>query len=175
MKLIPTHQRLTIVFAFFECHLLPLLVVLSFGNWPSGGFPRLSEGKRVIECSIENFVPVVAVTQHRVCPSVDFSPASGNCSPRVEDPSASSSATGYCEQGAEYKKVTDKKPPSKVTDAGEGGRRSSLTEDVLWPRNTRARQESSIPYEEVIIKCSHNLKGRVCEVLQNDKDDMSQM
>ena len=41
-------------------------------SWPSEGTLRLSKGKQVIECSIENFVLVVAVTTQKVVPSIEF-------------------------------------------------------------------------------------------------------
>ena len=47
-------------------------------SWPSGEAPRLSKGKKVIECSIENFVPVVAVTKLKAVPSIEFSSAKRN-------------------------------------------------------------------------------------------------
>ena len=34
-------------------------------SWPSGGTPKLSKGKRVVGCGIENFDPMVAVTNQR--------------------------------------------------------------------------------------------------------------
>ena len=39
-------------------------------SWPSEETPRLSKGKIVIECSIDNFVPVVAVTKQEAVPSI---------------------------------------------------------------------------------------------------------
>ena len=47
-------------------------------QWPSGETPRFSKGTKVIECSIENFVTVVAVTKQKVVPSIEFSSAKGN-------------------------------------------------------------------------------------------------
>ena len=48
-------------------------------SWPSGETPRLSKGKRVVACSIENSVPGgVAVTHQRVVPCIEFSSAKGN-------------------------------------------------------------------------------------------------
>ena len=46
-------------------------------SWPSGEPPRLSKGKNVIECSIENFVPVVAVTKQKALPSFGFIDSQG--------------------------------------------------------------------------------------------------
>ena len=46
--------------------------------WPSGETPRLSKGKKVIGCSIENFVLVVAVTKQKAVPSIEFSTSKGN-------------------------------------------------------------------------------------------------
>ena len=42
-------------------------------SWLPGETPRLSRGKKVIECSIENFVPAVAVTQQNAVPPIKFS------------------------------------------------------------------------------------------------------
>ena len=47
-------------------------------SWPSGETPRLSKGKKVIECGIENNVFVVAVIKQNAVPSIEFSSASGN-------------------------------------------------------------------------------------------------
>ena len=47
-------------------------------SWPSGETPRLSKGKKVIECSMENFVLVVAVTKQKAVPSSEISSAKGN-------------------------------------------------------------------------------------------------
>ena len=50
--------------------------MLSLGRLCS---PRSSKkGKKAIECSIENFVPVVAVTKQKDAPSIEFSTAKGN-------------------------------------------------------------------------------------------------
>ena len=46
--------------------------------WPSGETPRLSKSEKAIECSIENFVSVVAVSKHKAVPSIEFSSAKGN-------------------------------------------------------------------------------------------------
>ena len=52
----------------------------------------MTEGKRVIECDIENFVPVVAVTkQLEVVPKV-ISPAEGNLERDEEDNGKQSSS-----------------------------------------------------------------------------------
>ena len=40
--------------------------------------PRLSNGKKVVECSIETVVPVVAATKHKAVPSIEFSSTKGN-------------------------------------------------------------------------------------------------
>ena len=45
--------------------------------WPSGETPRFSKGKKVMECSIDNFVPVVAVTKRKAVPSIESQPKSG--------------------------------------------------------------------------------------------------
>ena len=42
-------------------------------SWASGGTPRLSKGETVIECRIEKFILMVAVTE-----SIEFSTAKGN-------------------------------------------------------------------------------------------------
>ena len=39
-------------------------------SWPSEETPRLSKGEKVIECSIDNFVPVTAVTKQEAVPSI---------------------------------------------------------------------------------------------------------
>ena len=41
--------------------------------WPSAGSPRISEGTRVIERTIGNFVLMVAVTKRSVVPFLDSS------------------------------------------------------------------------------------------------------
>ena len=46
-------------------------------SWPTRETPRLSEGKRVIECSIEISVPVVAPIKQKAVPSIEFSSAKG--------------------------------------------------------------------------------------------------
>ena len=46
-------------------------------SWPSGEAPRLSKGRKVIYCSTENFVFVVAVTKQKAVPSIEFAPAMG--------------------------------------------------------------------------------------------------
>ena len=48
-------------------------------SWPSGGISKVSKGKKVIECSIENFVRMVTVMKQRVVPSGVFSGATGDC------------------------------------------------------------------------------------------------
>ena len=47
-------------------------------SWASGGTPRLSKGETVIECRIEIFVLMVAVTEQKAVPSIVFSTAKGN-------------------------------------------------------------------------------------------------
>ena len=47
-------------------------------SWPTRETPRLSKGKKVIECSIENFVLMVPVTKQKAVPSIEFSTAKGN-------------------------------------------------------------------------------------------------
>ena len=47
-------------------------------SWPSGEAPRLSKGKKEIECCIEHFVPVVAATKQKVVPSIELSSSKGN-------------------------------------------------------------------------------------------------
>ena len=47
-------------------------------SWPIGETPRVSKGKKGIQCNIENFVPVVAVTKQKTVPSMEFSAAKGN-------------------------------------------------------------------------------------------------
>ena len=47
-------------------------------SWPSGETRRLSKGKKVIGCNIENFDPVVAVTKQKTLPSIEFSLVKGN-------------------------------------------------------------------------------------------------
>ena len=42
-------------------------------SWFPGETPRWSRGKKVIECSIENFVPAVAVTQQNAVHTIKFS------------------------------------------------------------------------------------------------------
>ena len=45
---------------------------------PLGGTPKVTEGKRVIECKMKNFIPVVAVTKQQEVASKVISPAEGN-------------------------------------------------------------------------------------------------
>ena len=52
-------------------------------SWPSRETPRFSNGLKVMECSIENFVPVVAVTKQKAVPSIEPQPKSG-CSRELE-------------------------------------------------------------------------------------------
>ena len=47
-------------------------------SWHSGT-PKLTKGKRVLECGIENFVPMVAVTKQRAVLIKDISLAARNC------------------------------------------------------------------------------------------------
>ena len=58
--------------------------LVSSYSWPAGGSPRLPRGKRVIECSIANFVSTVAVTKHGIAPSIESSPAKGNLEQRTD-------------------------------------------------------------------------------------------
>ena len=55
-------------------------------SWPSGGISQSiqREGKRVIQCSIENFVRMVTVIKQRVVPSGVFCGATGDCELRTE-------------------------------------------------------------------------------------------
>ena len=48
-------------------------------SWPSGGTLKLSKGKRVVECGIVNFDPMVAVTKQRAVLIKDISLAARNC------------------------------------------------------------------------------------------------
>ena len=48
-------------------------------SWPSGGTSKLVKGKRVIECGIDNFIPMVAVTEQRAVLIKDISLAARNC------------------------------------------------------------------------------------------------
>ena len=58
-------------------------LVLPFRGCPEGS-PRVSRGKRVIECSMENFVRMVTVMKQRVVPPGVFSSATGYCELRTE-------------------------------------------------------------------------------------------
>ena len=53
-------------------------LVLPFRGRPEG-ISRVSKGKRVIECGIENFVRMVIVMKQRVVPPGVFSFATGYC------------------------------------------------------------------------------------------------
>ena len=46
-------------------------------SWPPGESLRLSKGKRVVNCSSKNFVPMGTVMTHRVVPSSVFPTATG--------------------------------------------------------------------------------------------------
>ena len=47
--------------------------IFFFFSGPPGETPRLSTSKKAIDCNIENFVTMVAVTKQNAVPSIEFS------------------------------------------------------------------------------------------------------
>ena len=108
---------------------------------------RLSQGKKVLERSIENFLSVVAVTEQKAA-SVGSSSAKGDFEREneVEDhvgsvktPKAGSDPTHIIAE-----QLVEDKPPSAGTD----------TTKILRQKKPRVRKESSIPNQEEITMCS---------------------
>ena len=121
-------------------------------QWPSGETPRFSKGTKVIECSIENFVTVVAVTKQKVVPSIEFSSAKGNFE------------SG---QGVEDTMMDLFKPfreGSDVHDASYSTPQAGVAQS----------KESSVPNQQETIMCSllvftHYPKHPNCEVCKKTK------
>ena len=106
-------------------------------SWRTGETPRLSEGKKEIECNIENFVPVVAVTKKKAVPPIQFWTATETLSDNKmwrtpfliccnhsqkdwkERHASSSTPTARCGPTHEVVETQshDKKLPSDATDA----------------------------------------------------------
>ena len=47
-------------------------------SWPPGGTPTFTQGNKITECELDNFVPVVAMIEHRATPSRVRVSAGGN-------------------------------------------------------------------------------------------------
>ena len=110
------------------------LVFLSRGRQEK--HPEYQKCKKVIESSVENFVPVVAVTKQKAVPSIEFSSAKGNLEreKEVEDTmlgmsepftegleryASSSTSTAWGDpKHAISRKTSWRQPPSVVTDPG---------------------------------------------------------
>ena len=101
-------------------------------SWQPGKTSRLSKGKKVIECSIDNVVPVVGVTK-QIAVSIEFSSAKGNFKreQEVEDTmldlfteglevyyASSSTPNAGWPKACCRRKPLDDKLPVVVTDAG---------------------------------------------------------
>ena len=135
---------------------------------------RQEEGQKVIECSIENFVRVVAVTKQQAVPSSEFSPATGNLEREAEVEDAMldllkplteglkeydvSSSIPNARNGPKHvdeEKPLDDKLPSVVPDAG----RDTLAKDTKSKKGIIGSQPRG---NHTVF--THYPKGPNCEV-----------
>ena len=96
----------------WEDHAASMVVLIRDRQEKHTDFPK---AKRVIECSIENFVSVVAVTKQKAAPSIGSSSAKGN-SEREKDVEERRRCISHPMQVIEEQPLEDK-PPSVATDA----------------------------------------------------------
>ena len=84
-------------------------------SWPTGETPRLSKVKKVIECIVENFVSMVAVTKRRAVAFIEFSKGEGNLERKqvVEDTMLNLSQPFTL--GLEERDISSSAPTARVT------------------------------------------------------------
>ena len=148
---------------------------------PTEETPRLSEGKKVIECNIENFVSMIAVTQQMEVPSIEFSTAKGNFEREQEDEdtildllqpftegseerdASSSTLTAWCDPAHE---VVEEQSLDEETSLGC----QRCAEEILWHTIPRVRKVSSFPNQEETTKVFTQFpKDPNCEVCKRTK------
>ena len=72
--------------------------------------PDYEKGKKVIECNIENFVSMVAVTEQKAVPSVGFSKAEGNLEREKEVEDTIVDLLQPCKEGLEERDASSSTP-----------------------------------------------------------------
>ena len=118
-------------------------------SWQTGETPRLSKGKKVLECNIENFVTMFAATTQNAVPSIEFSKAMGNYereqkvedtmlhllgpfTDRIKEYDASSST----QAGVIFSVKLSQKNPSMTKLL----RLSPMRREFLWQKDTKSKK-----------------------------------
>ena len=100
-------------------------------SWPSDETPRLSKGKNVIECSIENFVSVVAVIKQKALPSMKSSTGKANLEREQEVERTMLDLLQPFTEGLEVRDASSSVPKASYDSKREVFEEQSITENLL--------------------------------------------